>query len=355
MVSVIGTSARLLDLLVLLSTRVQWTSAELASRMNVDARTIRRDIARLRELGYGVESDAGPWGGYRLGAGRQVPPFVLDDEEALAVAVALREAAGTGVLGGDQAVLSALFKLRRVLPARVADRLRSMDTVIVHSPEAGEPQVDPEILLRLATACRGFERLVLSYRNHHGAESVREVDAYRLVRRNRRWYFVAKDVTKGAWRTFRADRVFETRTTGRRTEPRDAPDPEEFVAEGISSVVYPVYATVRLPLPIERAVAVIPPTIGTHTGESADSTIVVIGGNDIDMLVTYLMGLGVALEVLSPHDVRESLLQRTRDLITVNTPRNQPGAERCTYPHATTTHDSGADRSRAGLLSSATQ
>ncbi|WP_433613056.1 helix-turn-helix transcriptional regulator [Prescottella agglutinans] len=342
---VIGTSARLLDLLALLSSRAQWTSADLANRMNVDARTIRRDVARLRELGYVVESDPGPWGGYRLGAGRHVPPFVLDDEEALAVAVALREAAGTGVLGGDQAVLSALFKLRRVLPASVADRLRSMDTVIVHSSEAGDPQIDPDILLRLATACRRFERLVLSYRNHDGVDSVREVDAYRLVRRNRRWYLVAKDVAKGMWRTFRADRVLETRTTGSRAEPLDAPDPEAFVAEGISSVVYPIYTTVRLPLPLERALAVVPPTIGTHTGEGADSTIVVIGGNDIDMLVTYLMGLGVALEVLSPRDVRESLLQRMRDLIVANTRHNLPGAEQCTDPHSATSHDGGAGRS----------
>lgn len=329
MAGVIGTSARLLDLLALLSSRAQWTSAELAHRMHVDARTIRRDVARLRDLGYVVESDPGPWGGYRLGAGRQVPPFVLDDEEALAVAVSLREAAGTGVLGRDQAVLSALFKLRRVLPARVADRLRAMDTVIVHSPDAGQSQVDPEILLRLATACRGFERIVLSYRNHDGVESVREVDAYRLVRRNRRWYFVAKDVTKVEWRTFRADRVLETRATGSVPEPRDAPDPEEFVAAGISSVVYPVYTTVRLALPVERAVAVIPPTLGTHTGDGVDSTIVVIGGNDVDMLVTYLMGLGVALEVLSPNAVRESLLRRARDLITVNTHsayRPEPGS-----------------------------
>lgn len=320
MVVVISSSARLLDLLALLSSGVQWTSTELANRMNVDARTIRRDIGRLRDLGYVVESDPGPWGGYRLGSGgQQVPPLMLDDEEALAVAVSLREAAGTGVLGGDQAVLSALFKLRRVLPVRVAEQLRFMDTVIVHSSEAVGQQIDPDILLRLATACRRSERLVLSYRNHDGVHSVREVDAYRLVRRNRRWYFVAKDATKGAWRTFRADRVLDTRATGIRAEPLDAPDAEAFVAVGISSVVYPIYTTVRLPLPLECAQKVVPPTIGTHTSEGSDSTIVAIGGNDTDMLVTYLLSLGVCVEVLSPRDVRESLLQRMHELIAVNT------------------------------------
>lgn len=166
---------------------------------------------------------------------------------------------------------------------------------------------------------------MLSYRNHDGVRSVREVDAYRLVRRNRRWYLVAEDVTKGAWRTFRADRVLDTRTTGSRTEPMDAPDAEAFVAEGISSVVYPLYTTVRLPLPVERAREVVPPTIGTHTSEGSDSTIVAIGGNDTDMLVTYLLGLGVALEVLSPRNVRESLLQRMRDLIAVNTRQHEAG------------------------------
>src|SRR5690242_6382493 len=161
----ISASARLLRLLSLLSSRPSWTCAELAGRMEVTDRTVRRDVARLRELGYTVDSDAGPWGGYRLRAGSRVPPLILDDEEALAVAVGLREAALSDALGGDQAALSALLKLRQVLPRRIADRLSEMDAAFVHTPRASEPQITPNMLLELAAACRRGERARLSYRD----------------------------------------------------------------------------------------------------------------------------------------------------------------------------------------------
>lgn len=143
----ISTSARLLRLVSLLSARPSWTCGELAGRMAVTERTVRRDVARLRELGYGVESDPGPWGGYRLGGGTRVPPLILDDEEALAVAVALREAALSGVLGSEQAALSALLKLRQVLPPRIAERVREMDAAFVQTPRPDERQIAPGMLL----------------------------------------------------------------------------------------------------------------------------------------------------------------------------------------------------------------
>jgi biotin operon repressor len=140
---VISTSGRLLRLVSLLSTRPSWTNGELAERMEVTERTVRRDIAKLRDLGYGIESDPGPWGGYRLSGGAKVPPLSLDDEEAFAVAVALREAALNGVLGSDQAALSALLKLQRLLPSRIADRLGELDAAFVHTPRSGERQFPP--------------------------------------------------------------------------------------------------------------------------------------------------------------------------------------------------------------------
>lgn len=211
---VISTSVRLLRLAALLSARPSWTCAELAERMEVTDRTVRRDIARLRELGYGVESDPGPWGGYRLSVGTRVPPLVLDDEEALAVAVGLREAALSGVLGSDQAALSALLKLRQVLPPRIADRLGEMDAAFVHTPRSQERQIAPGMLLELATVCRRGERVRLSYRDRRDRGTVRDVDPYRLVRAGRRWYLVGQDVARGEWRTFRADRVEQVRSTG---------------------------------------------------------------------------------------------------------------------------------------------
>lgn len=314
----ISTSARLLRLVSLLSARPSWTCGELAERMEVTERTVRRDIARLRELGYGVESEPGPWGGYRLGGGTRVLPLILDDEEALAVAVALREAALSGVLGSDQAALSALLKLRQALPPRIADRLAGMDAAFVHTPGPGEPQIAPGMLLELATACRRGERTRLSYRDREGKATVRDVDPYRLVRAGRRWYFVARDAERGEWRTFRADRVAQAQPTGHVAELVDPPDPALLVSRGIASRAYPLYVTVRLPLPLDRALRLVPPTVGTHRSDGPQATVVEIGGPDADGLAAYLLRLGIPLRVLSPDDVRQALLRRTRELFEDN-------------------------------------
>ncbi len=244
----LSSSARLLRLLSLLAARPSWTCAELAGRMAVTDRTVRRDIAKLRDLGYTVDSDAGPWGGYRLRAGTRVPPLILDDEEALAVAVGLRGAALGGALGGDQAALSALLKLRQVLPPRIAERLGEWDDALVRLPWPEEPQLRPGMLLELAAACRRGERARLSYRDGQGRHTVRDVDPHRLVHTGRRWYFVARDVARG-WRTFRADRVERLRPTGHPVEITDPPDPAEFVSRNTANGPYPLSATIRLPLP----------------------------------------------------------------------------------------------------------
>ncbi|MCX5367080.1 WYL domain-containing protein [Streptomyces sp. NBC_00124] len=314
----ISTSARLLRLVSLLSARPSWTCGELADHMAVTERTVRRDVARLRELGYGVESDPGPWGGYRLRAGARVPPLILDDEEALAVAVGLREAALSGVLGGNQAALSALLKLRQVLPRRIADRLGEMDAAFVHTARPDAPQIAPGMLLELAGACRRSKRCRLSYRDREGNATVRDVDPYRLVHTGRRWYFVARDVTRNEWRTFRADRVGQIQPTGRPVELIDPPDPAVLVSHSIATGAYPLYVTIRLPLPMDQALRLIPQTVGTHRPEGPDATIVDIGGPDPDGLAKYLLSLATPLRVLSPNDVREALLRRTRELIEDN-------------------------------------
>ncbi|MEU3858901.1 YafY family protein [Streptomyces sp. NPDC028722] len=310
----ISASARLLRLLALLAARPAWTCAELAERMTVTDRTVRRDIARLRELGYTVDSDAGPWGGYRLRAGVRVPPLILDDEEALAVAVGLREAALSGALGGDQAALSALLKLRQVLPARIAGRLGEWDDALVRLPGTEGPRLRPGMLLELAAACRRGERARLSYRDGEGRNTVREVDPYRLVHTGRRWYFVARDVARG-WRTFRADRVERLTLTGRPVEITDPPDPAQLVSHNTANGPYPLSATVRLPLPLDRALRLVPATVGTHRPDGPDATLVDIGGPDADGLARYLLALATPLRVLAPDEVREALVRRTRELL----------------------------------------
>ncbi|WP_256916613.1 helix-turn-helix transcriptional regulator [Streptomyces hilarionis] len=320
----ISTSARLLRLVSLLSARPSWTCGELAERMEVTARTVRRDIVRLRELGYGIESDPGPWGGYRLGGGTRIPPLVLDDEEALAVAVGLREAALSGVMGSDQAALSALLKLRQVLPPPIADRLGDMDAAFVHTPRPDEPQIAPGTLLDLATACRRGERARLSYRDREGRATVRDVDPYRLVHTGRRWYFVARDVKRGEWRTFRADRVGHIRPTGQAVELVDSPDPALLVSRSIASGSYPLYVTIRLPLPMNQALRLIPATVGSHRQDGPDATIVDIGGPHADGLAKYLLTLGTPLRVLAPDDVREALVRRARELFEDNVSSELP-------------------------------
>ncbi|MFF7752723.1 helix-turn-helix transcriptional regulator [Streptomyces sp. NPDC007971] len=315
----ISASARLLRLLSLLSSRPSWTCAELAGRMEVTDRTVRRDVARLRELGYTVDSDAGPWGGYRLRAGSRVPPLILDDEEALAVAVGLREAALSDALGGDQAALSALLKLRQVLPRRIADRLGELDDAFVRLPGTDAPQIRPGLLLELATACRLGERVRLSYTDGEGRATVRDVDPYRLVHTGRRWYFVARDVARGQWRTFRADRVDRLRPTGHAVDITDPPDPARLVSHNTANGPYPLSATIRLPLPMDQAQRLVPATVGTHRPDGPDATLVDIGGPDPDGLARYLLGLATPLRVLSPEPVRRALLRRTRELLDAHT------------------------------------
>jgi predicted DNA-binding transcriptional regulator YafY len=311
---VISASARLLRLLALLAARPSWTCAELADRMDVTDRTVRRDIARLRELGYCVDSDAGPWGGYRLRAGSRVPPLILDDEEALAVALGLREAARSGALGGDQAALSALLKLRQVLPRRIAERLGEWDDAFVRLPGSGEPELRPGMLLELAAACRRGERARLAYCDGQGTATVRDVDPYRLVHTGRRWYFVARDVARGQWRTFRADRVERLQPTGHPVEITDPPDPALLVSRNVANGPYPLTATVRLPLPMDRALRLVPATVGTHRADGPDATLVDIGGPDADGLAGYLLGLATPLRVLAPDSVRQALLRRVEAL-----------------------------------------
>ncbi|MEU1008353.1 YafY family protein [Streptomyces sp. NPDC005890] len=319
----LSASARLLRLLSLLAARPSWTCAELADRMAVTDRTVRRDIAKLRELGYTVDSDAGPWGGYRLRAGSRVPPLILDDEEALAVAVGLREAALGGALGGDQAALSALLKLRQVLPPRIAERLGEWDDALVRLPWPDAPRLRPGMLLELAAACRRGERARLSYRDGHGRSTVRDVDPYRLVHTGRRWYFVARDVERG-WRTFRADRVERLQPTGRPAEITDPPDPARLVSHNTANGPYPLSATIRLPLPMTDALRVVPATVGTHRADGPDATVVDIGGPDADGLARYLLGLATPLRVLGPDAVREAFVRRARELLAAQTADGPP-------------------------------
>ena len=217
------TPGRLLKLLSLLQTAREWPGTELALRLEVSPRTIRRDVDRLRDLGYPVEATMGPTGGYRLVAGSAMPPLLLDDEEAVAIAIGLRTAAAHAVEGIDEAAIRALAKLQQVLPARLAYRVGKVArATLAMSPLSVTTSVDPERLTVLAAAIG--ERLRFRYTFGDGTETARHVEPHRLVSAGHRWYLVAHDVERNGWRSFRVDRIDRPQRTGVRTAPREPPD-----------------------------------------------------------------------------------------------------------------------------------
>ncbi|MFE2502229.1 helix-turn-helix transcriptional regulator [Streptomyces rubiginosohelvolus] len=217
------TPARLLKLLSLLQTPREWPGGELAERLDVSPRTIRRDIDRLRDLGYPVEASRGSVGGYRLVAGAAMPPLLLDDEEAVAIAVGLRAGAGHAIEGVDEASVRALAKLEQVLPSRLRHRVSALQNATVPLTRGDGSTIDPRTLTTLASAATGRERLRFAYRSGDGTRTKRQVEPYRLVSTGQRWYLVAYDLGREDWRTFRVDRVGEPYATGARFTPRPLP------------------------------------------------------------------------------------------------------------------------------------
>ena len=230
------TPARLLNLLSLLQTPREWPGSELAERLAVSPRTIRRDIDRLRDLGYPVEASRGSVGGYRLVAGAAMPPLLLDDEEAVAIAVGLRAGAGHAIEGVDEASVRALAKLEQVLPSRLRHRVTTLQNATVPLARGDGSTIDPQTLTVMASAVTGRERLRFAYRAGDGAETRRQVEPYRLVSTGWRWYLVAYDLEREAWRTFRVDRVSEPFATGARFTPRELPegDAAEFLTSSMA-------------------------------------------------------------------------------------------------------------------------
>jgi predicted DNA-binding transcriptional regulator YafY len=260
------TPARLLTLLSLLQTPREWPGRELAERLAVSARTIRRDIDRLRELGYPVEASLGAEGGYRLVAGAAMPPLLLDDEEAVAIAVGLRAGAGHAIEGVEEASVRALAKLEQVLPARLRHRVGALQSATVPLTRGDGASIDPRTLTVIAGAVAGRERLRFAYRAGDGAASKRLVEPYRLVSTGWRWYLAAYDADREDWRTFRVDRISEPFATGARFAPREVPlgDVAAYVAQAVRGrQTGPYRVDVAFRASAEEVAAVIPAWLGT--------------------------------------------------------------------------------------------
>jgi predicted DNA-binding transcriptional regulator YafY len=302
------TSSRLLEMLSLLQGRRDWPGIELADRLEVSGRTIRRDVERLRRLGYPVESLTGPAGGYRLRAGSAMPPLLLDDDEAIAIAVGLRTAARASVAGIEETAVRALVKLEQVLPAHLRRRVSALGSATFTLPEGG-PTVDPQHLTVIATACRDSESLRFAYRRRDGTESRREVEPHSVVNRGRRWYLVAWDRSREDWRTFRIDRLARPSSTGVRFVGRKLParNAGAYVERSISAAPSRYDARVLLRAPAEEVSERIPDHWGTVEPVSSKSCEFRTGDDDLRWLAVRIAMLPMDFEVIEPPELVEEL------------------------------------------------
>jgi predicted DNA-binding transcriptional regulator YafY len=326
----VETSARLLRLLTLLEVKPDWSGADLAERLQVTPRTLRRDIAKLRSLGYPVHAEPGVAGGYRLGAGAALPPLLLDDDEAVAVALSLRTAATHAVTGIGEASVRALAKLEQVLPSRLRERAAAIAHATVPLTGPG-PTVSADALTTIARGCRHQEQLEFGYRGQDGGVTARRVEPHRLVQAGYRWYLVARDLDREDWRTFRADRIDTPMLTGVRFVPRDPPDAAAFVARAVTTAPYRYQASVLVHAPAEVVAGLVPPTVGVLAAAEGSSCVLTSGADSLDMLAFHVATMDLDFTVLEPPELVE---------------RVQALADRLASA-ARSTDGSGADGSRA--------
>ncbi|MDT7790301.1 MAG: hypothetical protein QOF58_8720 [Pseudonocardiales bacterium] len=300
------TSARLLKLLSLLQVRRDWTGPELADRLSVDVRTIRRDVDKLRSLGYPVTSLPGAAGGYQLGAGAELPPLLLDDDEAVAVAVGLRTAANGTIAGIEETSVRALTKLEQVLPSRLRRRVQALQAHTTPLSSAG-PTVHSETLTIIAAACRDHQQLRFTYTPTQGEPGKRLVEPQGLVHTGKRWYLVAWDVSKQDWRTFRVDRIPGEPALAARFTPREPPAESlgEFVSRQVSTNVYTYQAVLTVHAPMQAVAERSSPMSAALEPIDDNSCLMRTGADTLDRIVFHLMFLGLEFEVHEPPELRD--------------------------------------------------
>ena len=312
-------TARTLSLLSLLQTHRHWTGAELAERLGVSERTVRRDVDRLRELGYPVDATPGVEGGYQLAAGAHLPPLLVDDDEAVALAVGLRTAAGAAIDGIEETTVRVMAKLEQILPDRLrrrVDALNSNVDVLRWTPQTHVPATS---LVTLAQACRDSEEVRFEYTRRDGESARRLVQPHQLVSVGQRWYLVAWDVRRGDWRTFRVDRMEEPRLAGARFEPRVLPaaSAAEFVAAGLRSATQQYAAVVRVAGDPERVAAMSHWFGGQMTPVGDDATRLRVGADALEWLASMIAILATSFDVTvedAPPEVHQLLAAAGRRL-----------------------------------------
>ena len=301
-----NTSARMLRLLSLLQTHRYWPGPELAGRLEVSERTLRRDVDRLRELGYPVDASRGVSGGYQLQAGAAVPPLLLDDDEAVAIAVGLRTAAAGSIAGFEETSVRALAKVIQLLPPRLRRRIDALRAVTAPGVLGGGPTLDATVLTTIAMACRGEERLGFDYTPRDGELAVRHVEPHRLVSLGRRWYLICWDLDRADWRSFRVDRLAAPALTGARFRLREIPggDPVAWLRSRLAAIPYRYDVSVVLAAQVEAVRAVV-----GHwaTAEALDpgSCRLRMNVDDLGWPVMIIGVLGAPFTIESPPELRD--------------------------------------------------
>ena len=305
---------RLLELLSLLQSRRSWSGDDLADRLEVSTRTLRRDVDRLRDLGYPVEAQRGVEGGYQLAAGAVLPPLLLDDGEAVAIGVGLHSAIQAGTVTGiEDSSVRALGKVIQVMPRRLRRRIDALAAMTVPAPWPEAPDgVDADVLVTLAQACRDGDRIAFAYTARTGETSTREVDPHRLVLTGRRWYLVAWDLTRSDWRTFRLDRLAAPGRTGSRAIPRQLPagDAGEFVRAGIETATqrHQVDVIVHAPAGVVRDRI---GRWGSLEDLGPDRCRLLMTSDSLDWPLVALSRIGAEFDVASPPELIDHLEECT--------------------------------------------
>ena len=299
-------TSRALRLLALLQARTVWTGPELAREMGVTTRTVRRDVDRLRQMGYPVLTSAGHGGGYQLGAGRALPPLLLSSTEAAAVAVGLRLAAASGLEGLDEEALRALAALDRILPASVRAEVGAVSSAMGVISRDG-PGTRSEVLMALATAVRDEVRVRLDYERADGERFERRIEPYRVLSVEGRWYLFAWDLDREDWRTFRLDRMHAVHPSTFTFAARETPDIEHAVRESITVAGYRAACTVRILAPYAQVAPMISARTGTLEADGEEACVLRAGADQLRWVAVHLAGMGLPVEVIDPPELLEEI------------------------------------------------
>jgi predicted DNA-binding transcriptional regulator YafY len=310
------TTSRVLQLLGLLQSRRVWSGDELADRLGVTGRSVRRDVERLRDLGYPVHASKGHGGGYQLGAGAALPPLLLDPEEAVAMAVCLRVAAGGSVAGVGESALRALSKLDQVMPSRLRSQVAAIHDATT-TLTSGEPDelVAPDVLMTLARASRDHEHVTAGYVDRSGNTTDRRLEPYQLVTTGRRWYLLCFDRDRDDWRSLRLDRMADVTARGTTFRPREAPDAASYVRRAITSSPYRYVAKVRYRASKEAVAQIFSATSAEIEADGPNACIVTTGADEPERMVPWLALPGVEFEVLEPPEVVKAVRDVAERLI----------------------------------------